>query len=78
MGIDFGWTDPLIVALFVLAAASLIGFVLIERRISAMALVPNDVLQNQAFVAACMAVSIDVGAFLCRATLLATVHDQSA
>jgi MFS family permease len=56
VGIDLGWTDPLIVALFVLAAAALIGFVLIERRIGAMALVPNDVLQNQAFVAACMAV----------------------
>lgn len=56
VGIDLGWTDPLIVALFVLAAAALIGFVLIERRVGAMALVPNDVLKNRAFVAACMAV----------------------
>jgi EmrB/QacA subfamily drug resistance transporter len=56
VGIDLGWTDPLIVALFALAAAALIGFVLIERRIGSMALVPNDVLQNEAFVAACMAV----------------------
>jgi EmrB/QacA subfamily drug resistance transporter len=55
-GIDLGWTDPLIVGLFVLAAAALLGFVLIERRVGAMALVPNDVLGNRAFFPACMTV----------------------
>jgi EmrB/QacA subfamily drug resistance transporter len=55
-GIDLGWTDPLIVGLFALAAAALVGFILIERRAGAMALVPNDVLKNRAFLPACMAV----------------------
>jgi EmrB/QacA subfamily drug resistance transporter len=55
-GIDLGWTDPLIVGLFALAAAALAGFVLIERRAGTMALVPNDVLKNRAFLPACMAV----------------------
>ena len=50
-----GWTDPLIVGLFALATVALIGFVLIERRAGAMALVPNDVLKNRAFLPACMA-----------------------
>jgi EmrB/QacA subfamily drug resistance transporter len=55
-GIDLGWTDPLIVGLFALAPAALIGFILIERRVGAMALVPNDVLKNRTFVPACMTV----------------------
>jgi EmrB/QacA subfamily drug resistance transporter len=55
-GVDLGWTDPLIVGLFALASVALIGFVLIERRAGAMALVPNDVLRNRTFMPACMAV----------------------
>jgi EmrB/QacA subfamily drug resistance transporter len=55
-GIDLGWSDPLIVGLFALAALALVGFVLIERRAGTMALVPNDVLKNRAFLPACMAV----------------------
>jgi MFS family permease len=54
-GIDLGWTDPLIVGLVALATVALVGFVLIERRAGAMALVPNDVLKNRAFLPACMA-----------------------
>jgi EmrB/QacA subfamily drug resistance transporter len=52
-GIDLGWSDPLIVGLFVFAPVALIGFGLIERRVGSMALVPGDVLQNRTFVAAC-------------------------
>jgi MFS family permease len=55
-GIDWGWTDPLIVGLFTLAAVALVGLLVIERRAGAMALVPNDVLQNRAFLAAGLAV----------------------
>ena len=54
-GIDLGWTDPVIVGLFALATVALVGFVLIERRAGAMALVPNDVLKNRDFLPACMA-----------------------
>jgi EmrB/QacA subfamily drug resistance transporter len=55
-GTDLGWTDPLIVGLFALAAVALVAFIWIERHAGTPALVPNDVLQNRAFVAACMAV----------------------
>lgn len=55
-GIDLGWSDPLIVALFVVSAVALLLFIVIERRAGAMALVPNDVLKNRAFLAACIAV----------------------
>jgi EmrB/QacA subfamily drug resistance transporter len=55
-GTDWGWTDPLIAGLFALAAAALVAFVLIERRVGAMAVVPDDVLKNRAFIAACIAV----------------------
>jgi EmrB/QacA subfamily drug resistance transporter len=55
-GIDRGWTDPLIVGLFVLAGVSLVRFVLVEQRSGTMALVPNDVLKNRAFLPACLTV----------------------
>jgi EmrB/QacA subfamily drug resistance transporter len=55
-GIDRGWTSPPILALFGVAAAGAIAFVLIERRVGSMALVPADVLRNRTFFASCMAV----------------------
>jgi EmrB/QacA subfamily drug resistance transporter len=55
-GIDLGWTDPLILSLFALAVAALIGFKSIERHAGAMALVPEDVLRNRTFMPACMVV----------------------
>ena len=51
-GLDIGWTAPLIVALFVIAAVALIAFLFIERRAGDSALVPDRVLQNRAFLAA--------------------------
>ena len=50
-GLDIGWTAPLIVALFVIAAVALIAFLFIERRAGDSALVPDKVLQNRAFLA---------------------------
>ena len=50
-----GWTAPLILFLFVAAAAALIAFLFIERRAGESALVPETVLQNHGFVAAGMA-----------------------
>ena len=47
-----GWTAPLILGLFALAAVSLIAFLLIERRAGDRALVPAKVMQNSAFLAA--------------------------
>jgi EmrB/QacA subfamily drug resistance transporter len=55
-GTDDGWTNPRILALFVLAAVALAAFVLVERRAGAKALIPPDVRGNRAFFAACMSV----------------------
>jgi len=54
-GSDRGWTDPLILGLFVLGAAGLVAFAFIERRVGETALVPMDVLANRQFAAACAA-----------------------
>jgi predicted MFS family arabinose efflux permease len=53
-GTDRGWTNPLIVALFAIAAIALVAFAFIERRAGDKALVPGDVLANRTFVAACI------------------------
>jgi EmrB/QacA subfamily drug resistance transporter len=54
LGVGLGWTAPLILGLFVLAAASLLAFARIERGAGENALVPGDVLGNRTFFAASM------------------------
>jgi EmrB/QacA subfamily drug resistance transporter len=53
---DWGWGDPKIVGLLVLAAAMLIVFVPIERRAGRHALVPREVMRNESFTASCVAI----------------------
>ena len=53
--LDLGWTAPLIVFLFILAATALVGFLFIERRAGDSALVPETVQKNRGFVAASLA-----------------------
>jgi EmrB/QacA subfamily drug resistance transporter len=55
LGVDFGWTSPLILGLFAVAAASLLLLARVERRAGKNALVPADVLGNPTFFAASMA-----------------------
>lgn len=55
-GTDIGYTSPGILALFGTAAASFVAFAFVERRQGVAALVPNDVLENKIFAAACVAV----------------------
>jgi EmrB/QacA subfamily drug resistance transporter len=55
LGVELGWTDPLILGLFALAAISLVAFVRVERGAGESALVPGDVLGNRTFFAASMA-----------------------
>ncbi|MCG8547172.1 MAG: MFS transporter, partial [Alphaproteobacteria bacterium] len=52
MGVDRGWTDPLILFLFGLGAVSLIGFGFIENRVGDTALVPDSVMKNLTFAMA--------------------------
>ncbi len=52
--LDLGWTAPLIVGLFALAAVALVAFSFVERRAGDDALVPGNVLRNRSFAAACL------------------------
>jgi EmrB/QacA subfamily drug resistance transporter len=53
---DWGWTDPRVLGLLVLAAAMLIGFLPLERRAGTHALVPKEVMRNESFTASCIAI----------------------
>jgi len=53
---DWGWGDPKVLGLLVLAAAMLIAFVPIERRAGRHALVPREVMRNESFTASCVAI----------------------
>ena len=53
---DWGWSDPKVVGLLVLAVAMLVAFVPIERRAGRHALVPREVMRNESFTASCIAI----------------------
>jgi EmrB/QacA subfamily drug resistance transporter len=55
LGADEGWTDPVILGLFAVSAVGLLAFGFIERGVGDRALVPKDVIQNQAFFTAGLA-----------------------
>ena len=53
---DWGWSDPRVIGLLVLAAAMLVAFLPLERRAGAHALVPKEVMRNESFTASCIAI----------------------
>jgi EmrB/QacA subfamily drug resistance transporter len=53
---DWGWSDPRVIGLLVLAAAMLIAFLPLERRAGEHALVPREVMRNESFTASCIAI----------------------
>jgi EmrB/QacA subfamily drug resistance transporter len=53
---DWGWTDPRVLGLLVLAAAMLIAFLPLQRRAGSHALVPKEVMRNESFTASCIAI----------------------
>ncbi len=53
---DWGWSDPRVIGLLALAAATLIAFLPLERRAGAHALIPREVMRNESFTASCIAV----------------------
>ncbi len=54
--VDWGWGDPRVIAMCVVAAALIVSFVFIERRAGSRALIPPDVFANKRFRAACLTV----------------------
>jgi EmrB/QacA subfamily drug resistance transporter len=55
LGADEGWTDPVILGLFAVAAIGLVVFGTIERGAGEHALIPRDVIENRVFFAAGLA-----------------------
>jgi EmrB/QacA subfamily drug resistance transporter len=53
---DWGWGDPRIVVLLVVAAVLLTVFAFVERGAGLHALVPRDVMRNTSFTASCIAI----------------------
>jgi EmrB/QacA subfamily drug resistance transporter len=53
---DWGWGDPKVIGLLALAVAMLLSFLPLERRAGAHALVPAEVMRNESFTAACVAI----------------------
>jgi EmrB/QacA subfamily drug resistance transporter len=53
---DWGWGDPRVIAMFVVAAVLIAAFAPIERRAGMKALVPRAVMRNESFRASCVAV----------------------
>ncbi len=53
---DWGWGDPKVIGLFAAAAIGIAAFLPIERRAGKHALVPREVIRNESFTAACIAV----------------------
>jgi EmrB/QacA subfamily drug resistance transporter len=53
---DWGWGDPRVIGLFAVAAIGVAAFVPIERRAGDHALIPRQVIRNENFTAACVAV----------------------
>jgi EmrB/QacA subfamily drug resistance transporter len=53
---DWGWGDPRVIGLLVVAVLLVIAFVPIERRAGKNALVPREVMRNESFRASCLAI----------------------
>jgi EmrB/QacA subfamily drug resistance transporter len=53
---DWGWGDPRVIGLLVVAATLIVAFVPIERRAGRHALVPREVMSNRSFTASCIAI----------------------
>jgi len=53
---DWGWGDPRVIGMLVIAAVLVAAFVPIERRAGLSALVPRAVMRNESFRASCVAV----------------------
>jgi EmrB/QacA subfamily drug resistance transporter len=53
---DWGWGDPRVIGLLVLAVVMVASFVRLESRAGSHALVPREVMRNESFTASCIAV----------------------
>jgi EmrB/QacA subfamily drug resistance transporter len=60
---DWGWGDPKVIGLLVLAVVLVSTFVRLEQRAGSHALVPREVMRNESFTASCIAILFMAGTF---------------
>jgi EmrB/QacA subfamily drug resistance transporter len=60
---DWGWGDPRVIAMLVLAVVLIASFVRLEARAGGHALVPREVMRNESFTASCIAILFMAGTF---------------
>jgi len=53
---DWGWSDPRVIAMLVIAVVGVVSFVPIERRAGRHALIPPAIIANRDFAASCVAI----------------------
>jgi EmrB/QacA subfamily drug resistance transporter len=53
---DWGWGDPRVIAMLVIAAVGIASFLPFERRAGRHALIPREVMRNRSFTASCVAI----------------------
>jgi EmrB/QacA subfamily drug resistance transporter len=53
---DWGWGDPRVIGLLVIAVVGVVGFVPLERRAGRHALIPPKIIANRDFAASCVAI----------------------
>ena len=53
---NWGWGDPRVIAMLVIAAVLIVAFVPIERRAGRHALIPREIIANRGFAASCVAI----------------------
>jgi EmrB/QacA subfamily drug resistance transporter len=54
---DWGWGDPRVIGLFVVAVVGVVAFVPLERRAGRHALIPPAIIANRDFAASCVAIA---------------------
>jgi EmrB/QacA subfamily drug resistance transporter len=53
---DWGWTDPRVLAMLVIAVVLILAFVPLERRAGRHGLIPPEIISNRGFAASCVAI----------------------
>ncbi len=53
---DWGWGDPRVIAMLVIAVVGVVGFVPLERRAGEHALIPPKIIANRNFAASCVSI----------------------
>lgn len=76
-GSNVGYTDPGVLALFVVGAALLVVFAFVERRVGESAVVPGSVLRNRKFVIACLVILLNSAIFFSAILYLPQLMEKS-